>query len=86
MLGLFSYGRNHQPRKEVNILVFPDLDSANTSYGLLRHLGGAETIGPILMGVSKPVQLPHPQSDDGDILNMNEIVPSRHAAAGSSSS
>ncbi|MBI3670017.1 MAG: NADP-dependent malic enzyme [Acidobacteria bacterium] len=40
-----------------NVLVFPDLTSANTSYKLLSRIGGAETIGPILMGMSKPVHL-----------------------------
>ncbi|MGB9337071.1 MAG: NADP-dependent malic enzyme [Candidatus Acidiferrales bacterium] len=40
-----------------NVLIFPDLISANTSYKLLSRIGGAETIGPILMGMSKPVHV-----------------------------
>jgi hypothetical protein len=38
-----------------NVLIFPDLNSANITYKLLMKIGGAEAIGPILMGMSKPV-------------------------------
>ncbi len=44
-------------RGGANVLVFPDLISANASYKLLSRIGGAETIGPILMGMSKPVHV-----------------------------
>ena len=40
-----------------NVLIFPDLNSANIAYKLLATLGGAETLGPVLMGMSKPVHL-----------------------------
>jgi len=40
-----------------NVLIFPDLNSANIACKLLLKLGGAETLGPILMGMSKPVHL-----------------------------
>jgi malate dehydrogenase (oxaloacetate-decarboxylating)(NADP+) len=38
-----------------NVLIFPDLQSANMAYKLLMRVGGAEAIGPLLMGMSKPV-------------------------------
>ncbi len=44
-------------RGGANVLVFPDLTSANTCYKLLSWIGGAEKIGPILMGMSKPVHV-----------------------------
>ncbi len=40
-----------------NVLIFPDLNSANIACKLLTKIGGAETLGPILMGMSKPVHL-----------------------------
>jgi malate dehydrogenase (oxaloacetate-decarboxylating)(NADP+) len=40
-----------------NVLIFPDLDSANIAYKLLLKIGGAETLGTVLMGMSKPVHL-----------------------------
>ncbi len=40
-----------------NVLIFPDLASANTAYKLLAKIGEAETIGPILMGMSRPVHV-----------------------------
>ena len=43
--------------KKVNALVFPNLDSANSNYKMLKELNGVESIGPILLGVRKPVHI-----------------------------
>ena len=40
-----------------NVLIFPNLESANIAYKLLATIGGCETLGPILMGMNRPVHL-----------------------------
>ena len=57
-----------------NILIFPDLNSGNICYKLLRRLGGAEAIGPILMGMNKPVHVLQRGDDVSDIVNMAAIA------------
>ncbi len=57
-----------------NVLVFPDLASANTSYKLLFKLGGAVAVGPLLKGISKPVYLLQMTSDVNDIVNMTAMA------------
>lgn len=63
-----------QLRGGANVLVFPDLTSANTCYKLLRRIGGLETIGPILMGMSKPVHVLQRDAEVEDIVNMAAIA------------
>jgi malate dehydrogenase (oxaloacetate-decarboxylating)(NADP+) len=60
--------------KDANILVFPDLGSANVSYKLLKRLGGAETIGPILLGVGAPVHVLQAGDDVEDIVSMTAVA------------
>jgi len=59
---------------DANVLVFPNLDSANAAYKLLWRLGGAEVIGPILQGLSKPVHVLQRGVDVNDIVNMAAIA------------
>ncbi len=63
----------HYPFSQVhdaNVLVFPHLAAANTAYKLLSRLGGAEAIGPILVGMGKPIQVLATGADVHDIVNM----------------
>ena len=53
-----------------NVLVFPELQSANTAYKLIWRLAGAEAIGPILLGMRKPVHVLQPGIEVTDIVNM----------------
>jgi len=57
-----------------NVLIFPDLDSANIAYKLLQKLGGCETLGPILMGMSKPVHLLARGAEVEEIVNAAAIA------------
>jgi malate dehydrogenase (oxaloacetate-decarboxylating)(NADP+) len=57
-----------------NVLIFPNLEAGNIAYKLLAHLGGAQFIGPILMGMSKPVHVLQRGADVDDIVNMATIA------------
>ncbi len=57
-----------------NVLVFPDLEAANIAYKLLQRLGGAEAIGPILMGMGKSVHVLQRGSDVDDIVNVTAMA------------
>jgi malate dehydrogenase (oxaloacetate-decarboxylating)(NADP+) len=57
-----------------NVLVFPNLEAGNIAYKLLARLGNAELIGPILMGVSKPVHVLQMGSEVNDIVKMAAIA------------
>ena len=60
--------------REANVLIFPDLNAANTSYQLMQRLGGAEAIGPILLGMARSVHILLPSDDVRDIVNMAAIA------------
>ncbi|OUC08484.1 malic enzyme, partial [Litorilinea aerophila] len=60
--------------KDANVLVFPHLAAANTAYKLLSRLGGAEAIGPILVGMAKPIQVLAMGADVRDIINMTILA------------
>lgn len=56
--------------KDVNVLIFPNLAAGNVSYNLLQEVGGAEAIGPILLGLNKPVHVLQLGSQVRSIYNM----------------
>jgi malate dehydrogenase (oxaloacetate-decarboxylating)(NADP+) len=55
---------------DVNTLIFPNLSSGNIAYNLLQEIGGAEAIGPILLGMNKPVHVLQLGSTVQSIVNM----------------
>ena len=57
-----------------NVLVFPDLQSCNIACKLLASVGGAESVGPILTGMAKPVHLLQRGVEVEDIVNMSTIA------------
>jgi malate dehydrogenase (oxaloacetate-decarboxylating)(NADP+) len=61
-------------KEEANLLVCPNLESANIAYKLLSKLGGAEMIGPILLGIRKPVYVLIPGNEVSDIVNVTAMA------------
>jgi malate dehydrogenase (oxaloacetate-decarboxylating)(NADP+) len=61
-------------RGGANILIFPDLNAANIAYKLLMKVGGAEAIGPVLMGMSKPVYVLPRGSEEEDVVNITAMA------------
>jgi len=59
---------------DVNTLIFPNLNSANISYKLMLEIGMSETIGPIQMGLNKPIHILNMESSVRDIVNMVAIA------------
>ena len=60
--------------KDVNTLVFPNLSSANSAYKLLDTLGEHESIGPIQMGLNKPIHFTDIESSTRDIVNLTTVA------------
>jgi malate dehydrogenase (oxaloacetate-decarboxylating)(NADP+) len=60
-------------KQPANVLIFPNLSAANAAYKLLHRIGGAEAIGPVLLGLSKPVHLTQRGATMADITNLAAI-------------
>jgi malate dehydrogenase (oxaloacetate-decarboxylating)(NADP+) len=60
--------------KDVNTLIFPNLASGNIAYNLLKEVGQSDAIGPILLGLKKPVHVLQLGSSVRNIVNMAIIA------------
>jgi malate dehydrogenase (oxaloacetate-decarboxylating)(NADP+) len=69
-----QFGFSQLVDKNVNTLIFPDLASGNIAYKLMQELGGAEAIGPVLMGLRKPAHILQLGSSVREIVNMITIA------------
>jgi malate dehydrogenase (oxaloacetate-decarboxylating)(NADP+) len=67
----FSFSALKEP---ANVLIFPNLSAGNIAYKLLHHLGGATAIGPILVGMAKPVHVLEQGADVQDIVYMAAVA------------
>lgn len=65
-----NYGFSDLVDEDVNVLIFPNLTSGNVAYNLLKEIGGADAIGPILLGLKKPVHVLQLGSSVRSIINM----------------
>jgi len=69
--GTYEFSELEEP---ANVLVFPNLEAGNISYKLLQRLGGAEAIGPMLVGMDKPVHVLQRDDEVKDIVNMAGVA------------
>ncbi len=60
--------------KKVNVLIFPNLESANITYKLLKQIDGAESIGPVILGFSKPVHVLQLGASVDEMVNMAALA------------
>jgi malate dehydrogenase (oxaloacetate-decarboxylating)(NADP+) len=61
-------------KEPANVLIFPNLSAGNIAYKLLDHLGGATAIGPILVGMRRPVHVLEQGADVQEIVNMAAVA------------
>jgi malate dehydrogenase (oxaloacetate-decarboxylating)(NADP+) len=61
-------------KENANVFVFPNLDAANIAYQLLEAMGGAEVIGPVLLGMHKPVNVLQMGTSVQSIVNLAAIT------------
>jgi malate dehydrogenase (oxaloacetate-decarboxylating)(NADP+) len=66
----YPWSRLRQP---ANVLIFPELQSANVAYKLIWRLAGAEAIGPILLGMAKPIHVLQSGVEVSDIVNLTAL-------------
>ncbi len=69
-----TYPFNHLKGKEVNTLIFPNLTAANSVFRMMLEMGVGETIGPIQMGLNKPIHFIAVDSPVRDIFNLVTIA------------
>ncbi|WP_256289094.1 NADP-dependent malic enzyme [Halobellus inordinatus] len=69
--GTYDFSQLDEP---ANVLVFPNLESGNIGYKLLQRLGGAEAIGPMLVGMDKPVHVLQRGDEVKDIVNLAGVA------------
>jgi hypothetical protein len=60
--------------RQVNTLIFPNRSAGNIAYKLLHEIGGAEVIGPVLMGMARPVHVLQLGSSVREIVNMTALA------------
>ena len=60
--------------KKVNVLIFPNLEAANITYKLFKEVHGADSIGPVILGLSKPVHVLQLGASVDEMVNMAALA------------
>ena len=60
--------------KDVNTIIFPNLSSGNIAYKMMQSIGGAHVVGPILIGLDKPVHILQMESSVNEIIDLTSIA------------
>ena len=71
LTGTYEFSDLDEP---ANVLVFPNLESGNIGYKLLQRLGGADTVGPMLVGMDRPVHVLQRGDQVKDIVNLGAVA------------
>ncbi len=71
LTGTYEFTDLEEP---ANVLVFPNLEAGNIGYKLLQRLGGAEAIGPMLVGMDEPVHVLQRGDEVKDIVNLAAVA------------
>ncbi|MBT8386548.1 MAG: hypothetical protein KJO12_03985, partial [Ignavibacteria bacterium] len=61
-------------KEKANVLIFPDLNSGNIAYKLIDRLSNASLVGPLLMGMKKPIHVLQRGASVDDIIHMTAIA------------
>ena len=77
-----EYYPHSRIRGDANVLIFPDLTSGNIGYQMARRVGRAEVIGPVLMGMRRPVSVLTPAATVAEIVNLAAITVVASESAG----
>ncbi len=65
---------NKLKKSRVNTLIFPNLSSGNIAYKMMQEIGNAEALGPILMGINRPMNIVQLEASVREIVNMTAIT------------
>ncbi len=69
-----KFGFSKLGNKDVNTIIFPTLSSGNIAYKIMQEIGGAEVIGPILMGINRPIHVVPIECSVREIVHMTTIA------------